>query len=201
MAENHGFIEDSRLDRIYRQLVESGDSVIRQIARSFPQLGVDGAEDAYHAVVTAWRLTASPGDGAPGRAFLRFATRRKALDLVTSKRARESRQVEWAILNGVDAGTGLYSEGEMEARRYQEVVDCCAEILPLLPDDRMRAVFGLRLAGKRSTEAFALALGLDRLPKNEAADLVEKEKDRLRKYLRANHDVRSLILRLVGGAG
>jgi hypothetical protein len=75
--------------------------------------------------------------------------------------------------------------------RQEKLRQACSRIHDLLLDERMRAVFCLWANGERH-DAFARHLDIYSMPISQQRAVIKREKDRLRKYLRRNPDIKTI---------
>lgn len=174
-------------DRHYRPLLARLASRPR-FRRTDPQLVADAVTDAVIEYVR------QPGgyDPAAGRALdahLAMAAERNLLNLLRSEGRRKRREQSTAADHSgpgggepvelvCPAGNALSNESAKERDDERR------RLLALFADPGDRRVLELRLAGERSTAAYAAVLGVERLPAAEQRVRVKRVKDRIDKVVR-----------------
>jgi len=119
------------------------------------------------------------------QAYLQRAAWRNAANQYRGSKRRKFREQNWlqqSDVPDVEVSSPLGTLIEEEDAQAQSAKE--ASLMSLLPDDSDRLILRLRLAGERSTEAFARALGVDNLTIHEQRKLVKQAKDRIDKFLR-----------------
>lgn len=168
--------------------------LVGRLSRAFPTLGEDRAEAAILAAVFDWWQRAPCNAGVLSTHWLYRAAWRNARDIVASDRRRTERERRWAA----EAAHACCGSHEDRAQLgYEDCAEVCGAILCNLPDDRCRTFFRVWMRGEIRTEAYARAIGIQKLSEPRKRKEVKREKDRLVKHLRRNPVIRSLAARLL----
>jgi hypothetical protein len=174
---------------VIRESLSVGESVAHILASAFPRLSRDDLHDAVTDAVIEWH-SVSPERPPVSFSSLYRAAWRNAANRASSERARKQREASWQSLQASERARFDPLATESEGSFTVEL------IVELLPDRAMRLVFRLWIKGERPAQSYARALGLSKLPIDVQRKRVNREKDRLVKYLNRNPVIRAAAARL-----
>ncbi len=187
-------------DQRLRNVLDLGPHLIEVLERRFPSLDPCEIEGVWYTVVLRWHEASDTSRDERDIGYFYMLTRRRLINLVSSERSRHDREKTWGqAQSSEDPGTGVSPETAMAASAKMksagaELVD---KILPLLEPDQ-KIVFRLWLEGHTRTEVFAQALELpETVSPSDARKAVRKVKDRLRKRLCRDSEIKQLAAPLM----
>jgi hypothetical protein len=180
------------------EAMAAAGKIERSLERRFPRLLPDEVHDAViDALVTWWCSSPNEPTSIDCRRVYRAALC-NAINLARSSTARETRERRWCYAQ--ERQTNCESS---DNDRDTLLTTVRSRIHHILPDYRMKVVFGLWADGERRNAEFALRLGIHTLPLRDQRTIVKREKDRLRKYLQRSPAIkriaRDTIRMLEGG--
>jgi len=170
---------------VIRESISTGERVVRRLTKAYPELSQEDLHDAVTDAVVEWH-SVGPERSPIGFGVLYRASWRNAANKARSERARRHREASWQLLQAEEPGGLETLTAEPDKPRMIDHVEA------LLPDRNLRVVFRLWVAGERPTQAYAAALGISRLPIDVQRKRVNREKDRLLKYLQRNPTIRTV---------